>query len=248
MMPTTVSQRPSVAQTGISSSTTTRHVCRNLCGHGRPNTTIALSIGHDRDGLKFSDGTLGSKLAKASITAAAFLAIQFSTTGAEALARWDGSSAAIGSCPLGEAGEECRRGELAQDALLNYSQVSGKDANSSKVSGKATGVPVSDMSTSAYAKDTKALASAIESYVSLDPYDEQRVELVKMLKKEGLEWVSKYARGGSARKVSARTFYIAIDAIQGHVASNGYAPFPRSKATKVLADVNKAMALLESGK
>lgn len=132
--------------------------------------------------------------------------------------------------------------------MLNYSQVSGKDANSSKVSGKATGVPVSDMSTSAYAQDTKALASAIESYVSLDPYDEQRVELVKMLKKEGLEWVSKYARGGSARKVSARTFYIAIDAIQGHVASNGYAPFPRSKATKVLADVNKAMALLESGK
>ncbi|WPT11984.1 Coatomer subunit alpha-1 [Picochlorum sp. SENEW3] len=245
MMPTTVSQRPSVAKTGISSSTTTRHVCRNLCGHGRPNTTIALSIGHDRDGLKFSDGTLGSKLAKASITAAALLAIQFSTTGAEALARWDGSSAAIGSCPLGEAGEECRKGELAQDAMLNYSQVSGKDANSTKVGGKATGVPVSDMSTSAYAKDTKALASAIESYVSLDPYDEQRVELVKMLKKEGLEWVSKYARGGSARKVSARTFYIAIDAIQGHVASNGYAPFPRSKATKVLADVNKAMDLLD---
>lgn len=47
-----------------------------------------------------------------------------------------------------------------------------------------------------------------------------------MLKKDGLDWVSKYARGGSARKVSARTFYIAIDAIQGHVASSGYAPFP----------------------
>lgn len=33
--------------------------------------------------------------------------------------------------------------------------------------------------------------------------------------------VSKYARGGSARKQSARKFYIVIDALQGHFAANG---------------------------
>lgn len=48
-----------------------------------------------------------------------------------------------------------------------------------------------------------------------------RVPLIKVLKAEGLEWVSKYARGGSARKESARRMYIAVDALIGHLASNG---------------------------
>lgn len=48
-----------------------------------------------------------------------------------------------------------------------------------------------------------------------------RVPLIKLLKTESSEWVSKYARGGSARKESARRMYIAVDALIGHLASNG---------------------------
>ena len=36
----------------------------------------------------------------------------------------------------------------------------------------------------------------------------------QLLRKDGSAWVSKYARGGSARKLSARRFYIAVDALQ----------------------------------
>jgi len=84
--------------------------------------------------------------------------------------------------------------------------------------------------------------------VSLDPYDPDRVDIVKAVKKQGQEWASKYARGGSARTVSARKFYIAVDAIQGHLASNGYAPFPKNKATKILEDVDSALQLISEGK
>lgn len=54
-----------------------------------------------------------------------------------------------------------------------------------------------------------------------DVYDRQRPPLIKSLKTDGLAWVSKYARGGSVRKQSARRFYVAVDAIVGHLASNG---------------------------
>ena len=47
------------------------------------------------------------------------------------------------------------------------------------------------------------------------------LQLVKELKVEGPQWVSKYARGGNVRATSARKFYIVIDALSGHFASNG---------------------------
>lgn len=47
------------------------------------------------------------------------------------------------------------------------------------------------------------------------------VQAISAIKADGSKWVSKYARGGSARKQSARKFYIVIDSIQGHFASNG---------------------------
>lgn len=37
-----------------------------------------------------------------------------------------------------------------------------------------------------------------------DPYNKERIALVKKLKVDGVAWVSKYARGGSARSLSAR--------------------------------------------
>jgi hypothetical protein len=60
--------------------------------------------------------------------------------------------------------------------------------------------------------------------------------------------VSKYARGGSARKLSARRFYIAVDALQGHLASNGFAPFPRNKLPVLLSNVQQAKDLIAQGK
>jgi hypothetical protein len=54
-----------------------------------------------------------------------------------------------------------------------------------------------------------------------DVYDKQRQLLIKRLKVDGSTWVSKYARGGSAKTQSARNMYIAVDAVQGYMASNG---------------------------
>ena len=68
------------------------------------------------------------------------------------------------------------------------------------------------------------------------------------LRKDGAAWVAKYARGGSARKVSARRMYIAIDALQGHLASNGFAPFPKNKVPVLLANVQQSEQLLAEGK
>lgn len=69
-----------------------------------------------------------------------------------------------------------------------------------------------------------------------------------MLRKDGSAWVSRYARGGSARKLSARRFYIAVDALQGHLASNGMAPFPKNKLPVLLSNVAQAEALIAQGK
>ena len=56
-----------------------------------------------------------------------------------------------------------------------------------------------------------------------DVYDKRRVPLIKELKGDAQVWVTKYARGGSVRKQSARRFYIALDAVLGFLASNGCA-------------------------
>ena len=54
-----------------------------------------------------------------------------------------------------------------------------------------------------------------------DVYSKQRAPLIKDMKKSSAEWVSKYARGGSARSQSARRMYTAVDAVGGHMAANG---------------------------
>lgn len=158
---------------------------------------------------------------------------------------WDGSSSAIGSCALGEEGTECRKKVLSKDSLEDYSDAKN---NATKVSGKATGVPVAELD-SKYVSETLKLAELTLKYATLSPEDiEGRVPLVKALKKDGQVWVSKYARGGSARALSARKFYIAVDAVQGHLASNGYAPFPRNKLDKLVADCELTKQLLEERK
>jgi hypothetical protein len=69
-----------------------------------------------------------------------------------------------------------------------------------------------------YAQDACLVAVAA---VPQDVYDKQRQPLIKSLKVDGSTWVSKYARGGSAKTQSARNMYIAVDAVQGYMASNG---------------------------
>ena len=49
---------------------------------------------------------------------------------------------------------------------------------------------------------------------------------MQSLKKEAAEWASKYAKGGSARKLSARKFYIAVDALQVCIPGAGMAAWP----------------------
>lgn len=103
--------------------------------------------------------------------------------------------------------------------------------------------------TAAYTRETVALGDVVEKYFTLDPFDPERTKIVKVsnslklavvrrlalawdtsltvthglqtIKTDGAAWASKYARGGSARKQSARKFYIVVDALQGHITSNG---------------------------
>ena len=177
-------------------------------------------------------------------TAAVALSLQLLISPLSAEARWDGESAALGSCPLGDAGIECRKATIARDNLGSYSRAI---ENATKIGGQATGVPISNLG-SEYAKDTVALGSSIDQYINGDVYDDARPALVKSLKTQGATWVSKYARGGSARTLSARRFYIAVDAVEGHLASNGFAPFPKNKIPKVQKDVTDALELLTEGK
>ena len=52
---------------------------------------------------------------------------------------------------------------------------------------------------SEYAQETLKLADEIERYLNMDVYDRERVPLIKDMKIKSTNWVSKYARGGSAR-------------------------------------------------
>jgi len=178
--------------------------------------------------------------------AATAAALQLLTLPAQAY--WDGESSAVGSCPLGDAGTECRTKllarELGQGKLGNYDAA---QKNGAKIGAKATNVPVSNLG-SQYAKDTAAVAESTLKYIKGEVDDDSRPALVKTLKKDGQEWVSKYARGGSARTISARKFYIAVDQVQGHLAFNGLTPFPKNKVAKVEGDITAALKLIGEGK
>ena len=84
----------------------------------------------------------------------------------------------------------------------------------------ASNVPVSVIDAK-YAAATLALAASIEGYLGQESYDKSTAARVKALRAESQAWVSKYAPGGSVRKQSARSLYVAVDAVAGHLASNG---------------------------
>ncbi|CAK0784694.1 hypothetical protein CVIRNUC_007898 [Coccomyxa viridis] len=159
---------------------------------------------------------------------------------------WDGTSVAQGSCALGDEGDECRRETLLKSqkkGQANYADVSKID----RPLQNTVGIPVAQMD-DAYSQETLKLAEVVDRYASMDVYDAERPKLVGELRKEAGQWVAKYARGGSARKLSARRFYIAVDALQGHLASNGQAPFPKAKIPVLRSNVAQARDLIAQGK
>jgi len=98
-----------------------------------------------------------------------------------------------------------------------------------------------------YISQTLTLVSDIKDYLALAPTDASRVPKGKEIRKSGATWGAKFAPGGSARKPSARKFYIAVDALQGHLAANGAAPYPASKAAKLLDSIATVEDLLAKG-
>ncbi|KAK9825663.1 hypothetical protein WJX81_007712 [Elliptochloris bilobata] len=116
------------------------------------------------------------------------------------------------------------RRDKAKNGVESYSSVT-----KSRPQENSAGLAIAEMS-DAYSRETLALKQEVESYVNADPYDPERPKIVAALRKDGATWVAKYARGGSARKLSARRVYIAIDALQGHLASNGVAILPKDRA------------------
>jgi hypothetical protein len=119
---------------------------------------------------------------------------------AAAIGVWDGTSSALGSCPVGAAGDGCRSATLARD--LNRGLNLG-GAKTAATLAPAAQSPVAALG-SEYAGATRGLIDAVKAYVSLDPADPSRVPAQKALKASGTGWVSKYAPGGSARTPSAR--------------------------------------------
>ncbi|PNW86244.1 hypothetical protein CHLRE_02g078507v5 [Chlamydomonas reinhardtii] len=144
--------------------------------------------------------------------------------------------------------------DACRNAVLNrdLKSVQQADANYNAMSKNqyttVSGVPVAVLD-SEYARATLKLREDILQYAELDIQDyKTRVPLIKTIKTEGADWVSKYARGGSARSDSARRMYIAVDALIGHLAANGYAPMPKPKLKVVLVNIDQAKDFLEIGK
>jgi len=172
-----------------------------------------------------------------------------------AQAWWDGESSAVGSCPLGEAGSECRVKTLAKDKTLlsSYNSLAGTDAG--KIAAPAPAGSSAGSSNSGtgslnpkYVSDTRSISDKLRTLFMVDPSDPQRIALVKEMKVEGPKWVSKYARGGSVSTPSGRKMYVVVDAVQGWVTSNGLAPLPANKAGKLLINLDEVAALINEGK
>jgi hypothetical protein len=155
----------------------------------------------------------------------------------------------VGSCAIGDEGDACRRNLLMKDRSKSDGSSYGTQMQRSGQLGDAitTGVPVSVLDDE-YGRATVKVAALVEKFAGLDLYDPERVKVIAEIKKEGGAWVSKYARGGSARKQAARKMYIVVDALQGHFAANGYAPLNPAKLKKVLDNVEECKSLLAAGK
>ncbi|GMH40621.1 hypothetical protein BSKO_08525 [Bryopsis sp. KO-2023] len=149
--------------------------------------------------------------------------------------------AIVTTCDPSAEGQDCRMSVLREDA--KNSKLSDFEGPKQELTAQY-GVPVSVLDDE-YVRATRELGVVITRYTELDPYDPERQAAIKTIKSDGPAWVSKYARGGSARKQSARKFYIVIDAVLGFIAAYGLAPFPVYKTKKILADIDLTTSLLD---
>eukprot|EP01024_Parvocaulis_polyphysoides_P011061 TRINITY_DN13894_c0_g1_i1.p2 TRINITY_DN13894_c0_g1~~TRINITY_DN13894_c0_g1_i1.p2 ORF type:complete len:126 (+),score=26.15 TRINITY_DN13894_c0_g1_i1:374-751(+) len=120
-------------------------------------------------------------------------------------------------------------------------------SSSGKITTAAGGIPVPVLDDE-YSKKTLALADTIEKYITLDVYDRERLNCIKIIKLDGGAWVSKYAPGGSVRKDSARRMYIIVDALSGWFAQSGAAPYPAAKARTIRGGLEEVRTSLTIGK
>lgn len=178
----------------------------------------------------------------AALTAA--LALSSGAAGAAPARAAQASTLCVESETADEAGD-CRRAALAKDELSSYGQASARAADAERTAGN---VPVAKLD-SAYARDTTALGARIAEYVAVPAADARaRAPLVKGLRADCQKWASQYARGGSARSQSARSMYVAVDAVMGHLASNGIAPLPGAKLKEVSASLEASAKFLAEGR
>lgn len=93
------------------------------------------------------------------------------------------------------------------------------------------------------------MQSIIECTLVLqDPFDKARMQALNEVKSEGKAWIAAHAKGGSAPGQAAKRMYVAVDAVQGHVASNGLAPLPKQKVKFVASTLDEVENLLAQGK
>ena len=81
-----------------------------------------------------------------------------------------------------------------------------------------------------------------------DPFDKERMESYNYFKVESKKWIGAHAKGGSAPGQAAKRMYVAVDAVAGHIASNGAAPLPKTKVAFVKKTLAEVELLLEQDK
>mmetsp|Transcript_27011 Transcript_27011/g.37297 ORF Transcript_27011/g.37297 Transcript_27011/m.37297 type:complete len:225 (-) Transcript_27011:137-811(-) len=148
-------------------------------------------------------------------------------------------------CDPGEEGADCRKEELGRDFSkgVDYDAAAANNSKS-KQSLSATAKPQDKL----YVEMSEKLIEKVETYTALGVYDKQRPVLVAELQKEGNYWVSLYAPGGSSKKESGRAFYVALDALLGHIAFNGLAPMRGTMVSRINDNCEKARDLIAQGK
>lgn len=156
--------------------------------------------------------------------------------------RWDGTSSAPNSCPLGEEGRTCREARLERS---NDEDASAYPRGQSPPNA-ARGTP--DGRNDAYVDETKVLMAAVLDVVQLDPYDERRMKAIQDVQNKGRTWSGTYAPGGRTASLSARAAQTALSALLGHLAFQGPAPLPKPLQNKCVQAAEEALMLLEDGK
>lgn len=156
--------------------------------------------------------------------------------------RWDGTSSAPNSCPLGDEGRSCREARLETSASEDNEAYPQGQGSTNATRGLAEGRD------GVYVEQTKVLMAAVLDVVQLDPYDERRQKAIQDVQSKGRTWSGTYAPGGRTASPSARAAQTALSALLGHLAFQGPAPLPKPLQNKCIQAAEEALVLLEDGK